>query len=541
MKKNIPSSPRKNSDSRPQRSAGRSQARPEGSRSFSDKPRSDSRPQSRSAGRAAPRSEGRPDSRSDSRSAPRSEGSRSFSDRPHTDTRPLGRSAGRSAPRSEGRSSFSDRPRSDSRPQGRSDSRSAPRTEGRPERSFSDRPRSDSRSAPRSEGRSSFSDRPRSDSRPQGRSDSRSAPRSEGSRSFSDRPRFDSRSSERPTERPSTSKPSFFDRPGASSRPRGTVHEREEASRPFTDRPRSSSRPQDRQKSNPQSRPDRPFPSTDRPKLKSAERPRFDNKQPESAAKPFVVYRKNPDEPQELKYYGFHACLKLWESRPDDIIRVYVDEKCVKQVSSLLKWCASKAKAYHLVSEEEMVKVSDSVHHEGLCILAVEPKSTSFSDMLDELNMDSEPSCLMYLDGVQNPHNIGSIMRVCAHFGIKYILAQQSVLPKVTPSAYRVAQGGAEYVKLVAIDDIKSSFEKLEQAGFKTVASSSHGGKTLYDYKFQPRMVIIMGSESEGVNAKLLEAANETLLIPGTGVVESLNVSVATGLFLGEYFRQVKV
>src|SRR5690606_34041091 len=133
-----------------------------------------------------------------------------------------------------------------------------------------------------------------------------------------------------------------------------------------------------------------------------------------------------------------------------------------------------------------------------------------------------------------NPHNIGSIMRVCAHFGIKYILAESSVLPKVTPSAYRVAQGGAEHVKLVAIDGIKSSFEKLREAGFRTVATSSHGGKALYDYTFQPRMIVVMGSESDGVNNTLMQSAQDTLMIPGTGAVESLNVSVATGLILGE-------
>lgn len=242
----------------------------------------------------------------------------------------------------------------------------------------------------------------------------------------------------------------------------------------------------------------------------------------------------------ELKYYGFHACLNLWKSRPDDIIRVYVDEKKVREASPLLKWCAKQAKAYHIVSLEELAKVSDSVHHEGLCVLAKEPNATSFLDMLKALNTNKNPACLLYLDGVQNPHNIGSIMRVAAHFGVSYILGQRALLPKVSPSAYRVAQGGAEHVKLVALDDIKSSFEKLMLEGFKAVASSSHGGHSLYDYHFSPRTLIIMGSESEGVNQKILTSVKDTLLIPGSGLVESLNVSVATGLFLGEYYRQVK-
>src|ERR1700722_21663 len=151
-------------------------------------------------------------------------------------------------------------------------------------------------------------------------------------------------------------------------------------------------------------------------------------------------------------------------------------------LSCLLKPLESKA--CHIVSSEEMSKIAASVHHEGLCILAKEPPSITFSQMLKAIGSTTDPLCLLYLDGVQNPHNIGSIMRVSAHFGIPYILGEKSLLPKISPSAYRVAQGGAEHVKLIALDNLKDAFQKLEKLGFQTVASSSHGGQSLYEYTF---------------------------------------------------------
>lgn len=240
----------------------------------------------------------------------------------------------------------------------------------------------------------------------------------------------------------------------------------------------------------------------------------------------------------EIKYYGFHACMNLWKVREEAIIRVYVDEKRVKEVSPLLKWCAKNGKAYHVINEEELAKVSDSVHHEGLAVLAREKSSIDFKEMMKNLRAKTGSSCVLYLDGVQNPHNIGSIMRVAAHFNVRYIIGQRAFLPKVSPSAYRVAQGGAEHVDLVPIDDIKIAIEELQKIGFKMVSTSSHKGKSLYSYSFDPKTLIIMGSESDGVNKKLLESTKETLMIPGSNLVESLNVSVATGLFLGEYYRQ---
>lgn len=239
-----------------------------------------------------------------------------------------------------------------------------------------------------------------------------------------------------------------------------------------------------------------------------------------------------------LKYYGFHACMALWKSRPDAILRVYLEQRQVKDAAALLKWCASKNKPYHVVSPEEMLKISNSVHHEGLCVVAQELTGITFAQCFEQLKKNKNPHCLLYIDEVQNPHNVGSIMRVCAHFGISYILAESKTLPKISPSTYRIAQGGAECVTLVGLGDGKAAFLQLASIGFITVATSSHTGKNLYHYSFPLRTVIVMGSESEGVKASTFKSSQETLYIPGSGLVESLNVSVATGLLLGEYYRQ---
>lgn len=246
----------------------------------------------------------------------------------------------------------------------------------------------------------------------------------------------------------------------------------------------------------------------------------------------------DPGWTKGVKYYGYHACLYLWKVRPDDIIRVYVEERLVKEVAPLLKWCAKLGKAYHVVSSDELAAVADSVHHEGLCVLAKPVENMTFDAMLKELRSNSGAECVVFLDGVQNPHNIGSIMRVCANFGVRYILGEKSQLPALSPSAYRVAQGGAETVKLVPIDSLQPALQALKKAGFTTIASHCHSGKLLYDYHFPKRTLIVMGSESDGIRPQLLKMMEETLMIPGTGLVESLNVSVATGIFLGEFWRQ---
>jgi TrmH RNA methyltransferase len=191
-----------------------------------------------------------------------------------------------------------------------------------------------------------------------------------------------------------------------------------------------------------------------------------------------------------------------------------------------------------VIPAEEMTAVSQSVHHEGLCILAREVAPIDFNTMVKSISQE-ESTCLVYLDGVQNPHNIGSIMRLCAHFGVRFILVAKSHYTKISPSAYRVAQGGAEYVQVVPVESFSQAYDILKKKGFQAVASSSHKGKSLYEHRFCKKTLIVMGAETEGISKETLAHIQETLLIPGTDWVESLNVSVATALFLSEFWRQV--
>ncbi len=241
---------------------------------------------------------------------------------------------------------------------------------------------------------------------------------------------------------------------------------------------------------------------------------------------------------KEIKYYGFHSCLALFEARKEEIIRVYINEKNVPFFKHVLKWCSQNKKAYHIISDEELEKVSTSVHHEGVCILAKELGFISWEIALASISKTKGKLCLLYLDGVQNPHNIGSIIRALAHFGVPYILGEKGKLPPLSPSAYRIAKGGAEFTRLVAVDKSIQTLKLLKQKGFSLVTTSSHEGGSLYDCKFSEKSIIVMGSESDGVSKNLFQLAESKIQIPGTGHVESLNVAIATSLCISEFARQ---
>jgi TrmH RNA methyltransferase len=242
-------------------------------------------------------------------------------------------------------------------------------------------------------------------------------------------------------------------------------------------------------------------------------------------------------ERKELKYYGLAACQAIWQERPQDVIRIYLLESRTRECGPMLKWAAAQRKAYHIVAEEDLQKLTESIHHQGICMLAREPEAFTFADMLEELEDEARPVLLAYLDGVENPHNLGAILRTCAHFGIGYVLGEGGKLPGASPSACRVAEGGAEHVKLITLKDKAKALRELKAEGFEILTTAARG-QSLYQHPFNKRSVIVMGAEGTGVTRGMQALADKTLMIPGSGAVESLNVASAFSIVAGEFVRQ---
>jgi TrmH RNA methyltransferase len=247
-------------------------------------------------------------------------------------------------------------------------------------------------------------------------------------------------------------------------------------------------------------------------------------------------YRKD-NLRKELKYYGMAACQAIWDARPEDVIRVYLLESRTRECGPMLKGMAAQRKGYNVVGEEDLHKLTESIHHQGICMLAREPEAFTFADLLEELDDESRPVYMAYLDGVENPHNLGAILRTCAHFGIGYVLGESGKLPAASPSACRVAEGGAEHVKLITISDKAKALRELKGEGFEIVATAARG-QSLYQHHFNKRSLVIMGAEGSGVTRSMQTLADKTLMIPGSGAVESLNVASAFSIVAGEFVRQ---
>jgi len=150
----------------------------------------------------------------------------------------------------------------------------------------------------------------------------------------------------------------------------------------------------------------------------------------------------------------------------------------------------------------------------------------------------TQPACLLLLDGVGNPHNFGAVLRSAAHFGVAGVLLPKDSTLTLSGAACRVAEGGAEAVPVVSLDDTPQATQALLGAGFALAATLPRAAQSLYATALPARTVFVLGAEREGMQHGLVERSTLRLNIPGTGKVESLNIANAVGVLLSEHWRQ---
>lgn len=245
--------------------------------------------------------------------------------------------------------------------------------------------------------------------------------------------------------------------------------------------------------------------------------------------------RSERERPTELKIAGVHAALAALTERPDDVLRAFVTEARLEDFREELGRLARERKPYRVVPAEELDRIAATTHHEGVCVVTKPLRELS----LEELCRRPGPSVVVAAPGLENPHNLGAILRIAAHFGADAVLLEDAD-PRLGAATCRVAEGGAEHVAVVRVPRMGAAMAPLRAAGFGILATSSHvpGAVALHDVALPSRLVWLVGSESRGLPRGAFDSADAIVTIPGTGKVESLNVATAAAVLLAETRRR---
>ena len=169
---------------------------------------------------------------------------------------------------------------------------------------------------------------------------------------------------------------------------------------------------------------------------------------------------------------------------------------------------------------------------------AVRPHPTLNEKDLDQLLEQHPDALLLALDQVTDPHNLGACIRTAAAMGVEAVVVSRDRSASLTPTARKVAAGGAEKVKFIQVTNLARTMKQLQSRGIWIFGTSDKGDRGLYETDFTGPAALVMGAEGEGMRRLTEENCDFLLRIPMKGSIPCLNVSVATGVCLYEMVRQ---
>ncbi|MEI3357214.1 MAG: RNA methyltransferase [Clostridia bacterium] len=164
-------------------------------------------------------------------------------------------------------------------------------------------------------------------------------------------------------------------------------------------------------------------------------------------------------------------------------------------------------------------------------ILAVIEKNNANGEI------DYNEDIIVALDDIQDPGNLGTILRTVDSIGLKQILVSKGTADSYNPKVVRSTMGAIFRVKIIECENLEQTLKEIKKHKFKIVVSSLQTDNSVYDIKYNKKVVVI-GNEANGVEKSIQEISDEKIKIPMLGKTESLNASVATGIILYEYVRQ---
>jgi 23S rRNA (guanosine2251-2'-O)-methyltransferase len=176
--------------------------------------------------------------------------------------------------------------------------------------------------------------------------------------------------------------------------------------------------------------------------------------------------------------------------------------------------------------------------HQGV-IARVVDTPIPYKDIHDILESDlTEPPFFLILDGVEDPHNLGACLRVADAMGVHAVIAPKDRAVGLNATVRKVASGAAETVPFIAVTNLARTIRELKDAGVFVVGTTMDAPHSLPNTKLDGPIAIVLGSEGEGIRRLTAETCDALVTIPMYGSVESLNVSVASGICLYELRRQ---
>ena len=233
-----------------------------------------------------------------------------------------------------------------------------------------------------------------------------------------------------------------------------------------------------------------------------------------------------------LRVAGLPAVSALFAAAPQRVERLFFDQRMKSHVAAFCAELARSRKSYRLVDTDELERIAGGVMHGGVVALA-QPRPVPVLDPAEAERWARDGKLLVLLDGIGNPHNLGAIVRTAAFFGVpRIVLSDHPAQAGPSDASYRVAEGGLEHVALYRASHFVQVLQRLRKS-YRVVGASAEAGQPPAALAAGEKpFALVLGNEERGLPRATLAACDAIVTIPGSGLVQSLNVAASAAILI---------
>jgi len=244
--------------------------------------------------------------------------------------------------------------------------------------------------------------------------------------------------------------------------------------------------------------------------------------------------------------FGIHSAKQMLENSPDKILELFVQTGNVSErFSQEIDLAKQQGISVQFFDKQKLDALCDDGNHQGLvlrCKTLEQKNEKQLEAFVQGLMQQEVVPLFLVLDNITDPHNLGACLRSAAAAGVQAVILPKDKSATINPTVRKVAAGAADNLNIFVVTNLARSLDKLKEAGIWLVGTAlDERAQNLYQCDLTGPIALVMGSEGQGLRRLTQDKCDYLCYLPMLGTMQSLNVSVATGICLFEALRQRKV
>lgn len=242
---------------------------------------------------------------------------------------------------------------------------------------------------------------------------------------------------------------------------------------------------------------------------------------------------------KSINIFGFHSIESLLKTNPESVIKVFVQiNRRDKRANDLINILRNQKITFAPTDRNELDRMAKGEVHQGVISEVILPPLLNEEFLIKSISENSSKLLVLVLDSIQDPRNLGACLRSANAAGVDYVVINKDGSAPINALVHKTSAGAINSLKIFHVTNLSRIIKDMQKRGVWVIGLDGGSKSTIYDVNLTDSIAIVMGAEGKGIRRLIKETCDQIVTIPMSGNIESLNVSVATGIALFESKRQ---